>query len=124
MAKFVGKIGFMLSEDRGDGMHIPSPREFSYRGDLLQNNIRRNDSAESINDDLSLSNRISIVANPYAKEHIFEMTYVKFQMPKIGGIWKIESVEVLEPRIILTLGGVYSGITADAGNQTEGDSGQ
>ena len=124
MAKFVGKIGFMLSEDRGDGMHIPSPREFSYRGDLLQNNIRRNDSAESINDDLSLSNRISIVANPYAKEHIIEMTYVKFQMPKIGGIWKIESVEVLEPRIILTLGGVYSGITADAGNQTEGDSGQ
>lgn len=124
MAKFVGKIGFMLSEDRGDGMHIPTPKEFSYRGDLLQNNIRRNDSAESINDDLSLSNRISIVANPYAKEHVSEMTYVKFQMPKLGGIWKIESAEVLEPRIVLTLGGVYSGITADAGNQTEGDSGQ
>lgn len=124
MAKFVGKIGFMLSEDRGDGVHIPTPREFSYRGDLLQNNIRRNDSAESINDDLSLSNRISVVANPYAKEHIFEMTYLKFQMPNIGGTWKIESAEVQEPRIILTLGGVYSGITADAGSQVEGDSGQ
>lgn len=124
MAKFVGVIGFLTTEETEDGIFRPVPREFSYRGDLLQNNVKRENSSESINDNVNISNRISIVANPYAKEHVFEMKYLKFQMPKLGGIWKIVNAEIQEPRIILTLGGVYSGFTVESGEETSGNSGE
>lgn len=124
MAKFVGVIGFLTTEEKEPGLNVSVPREFTYRGDLLQNQIKRENSSESIIDDITISNRISIVANPYAKEHIFEMKYLKFQMPKLGGVWKITNAEVQEPRIILTLGGVYSGDTVVSSGETGGDSGE
>ena len=62
-----------------------------------------------VNDDISIANEVSIVADPYATDHVFAMKYIKFIMPNIGGAWKIESAEIAYPRIILTLGGVYNG---------------
>lgn len=122
MSKFVGTIGFLVTEEKEPGLNIPVPKEFSYRGDLLRNNIKREGNSDSINDNINISNQISIVANPYAKEHIYEMKYLKFRMPKLGGVWKITNAEVQEPRIVLTLGGVYSGITLKSTDETNRDS--
>lgn len=124
MSKFVGTIGFLVTEEKEPGLNVPVPKEFPYRGDLLRNNIKREGNSDSINDDINISNQISIVANPYAKNHIFEMKYLQFQMPKLGGVWKITNAEVHEPRIVLTLGGVYSGITLKSTDETNRDSGQ
>lgn len=124
MAKFVGTIGFLTTEEKEPGYYEPVPRERSYKGDLVKNYVKREGSSDSINDNINISNNVSIVADPYAKEHIFEMKYLKFQMPKLGGYWTITNAEVAEPRIVLTLGGVYSGITASATGETGGDSGQ
>lgn len=124
MAKFVGTIGFLVTEKKEPGLNVPVPKEFSYRGDLLRNNVKREGNSDSINDDINVSNQISIVANPYAKNHIYEMKYLKFQMPCLGGVWKITNAEIQEPRIILTLGGVYSGVTLESSEEANRDSGQ
>lgn len=123
MAKFVGTIGFLVTEEKEPGLNVPVPKEFPYRGDLLRNNVKREGNSDSINDNINISNQISIVANPYAKDHIYEMKYLKFQMPSLGGVWKITNAEVQEPRIVLTLGGVYSGITLESSGETNKDPG-
>lgn len=123
MAKFVGTIGFLVTEEKEPGLNVPVPKEFPYRGDLLRNNVKREGNSDSINDNINISNQISIVANPYAKDHIYEMKYLKFQMPRLGGVWKITNAEVQEPRIVLTLGGVYSGITLESSGETNKDPG-
>lgn len=124
MGKFVGIIGFLVTEEKEPGLNAPIPKERSYRGDLLRNNVKREENPDSINDNINISNQISIVANPYAKEHIYEMKYLKFRMPKLGGVWKITNAEIQEPRIILTLGGVYSGVTLESSEKANRDSGQ
>ena len=124
MSKFVGTIGFLVTEEKEPGLNVPVPKEFPYRGDLLRNNVKREGNSDSINDNINISNQISIVANPYAKDHIYEMKYLKFQMPRLGGVWKITNAEVQEPRIVLTLGGVYSGITLESAGETNRDPGQ
>ena len=123
MGKFVGVIGFLVTEEKEPGLNVPVPKEFPYRGDLLRNNVKREGNSDSINDNINISNQISIVANPYAKDHIYEMKYLKFQMPRLGGVWKITNAEVQEPRIVLTLGGVYSGITLESSGETNKDPG-
>ncbi|MCM1224006.1 MAG: hypothetical protein NC548_57095, partial [Lachnospiraceae bacterium] len=56
------------------------------------------------NDDISIANEISIVADPFANENFYSMRYVVFR----GAKWKISNVEVQYPRLILTIGGVYN----------------
>lgn len=124
MSKFVGTIGFVLSEEQEPGLFVPTPRERSYRGDMLQSRVQRSAGSDSTNDDIRISNQISIIADPYARDHVFEMKYLKFRMPKLGGIWAITDATVQWPRIILTLGGVYSGIVAKSSEETRRDSGK
>nr|DAL27791.1 MAG TPA_asm: hypothetical protein [Caudoviricetes sp.] len=120
MAKFVGVIGLIQTVEESPGYFGPTPREISCKGDLLKSSSKRDNNSDSTNDDITISNRISIFANPYSKEHIFEMAYLKFKFPKMGGTWKITNAEVDGSRIILTLGGVYSGITVDTKEKVTG----
>lgn len=65
-----------------------------------------------MNDDINVSNEISILADPYANQNFHAMRYVEF----MGAKWKISGVEVQYPRLILSVGGVYNGeqtISAD-----------
>lgn len=107
MAKWYGKIGYAETVETEPGIWEDVFTERSYYGDLIRN-TRRLQSSSSVNDDVVVSNQISIVADPYANEHIFAMRYIEFQ----GAKWKISDVEVQHPRLILTLGGVYNGAQA------------
>lgn len=78
--------------------------ERDYVGDILRN-TRRLQSGESVNDDLSVNNMISIVADPYANENFFAIRYVQW----MGTLWKVTEVEVQSPRLLLRLGGKYNG---------------
>lgn len=82
--------------------------ERQYFGDILRN-TRKLQSGESVNDDLSVDNSISIVADAYANEHFFAIRYVQWA----GALWKVSNVEVQSPRLLLRLGGVYNGPTAE-----------
>jgi hypothetical protein len=78
--------------------------EYHYYGDVIRNSRQLRDGLK-VNDDLSVGNSISIVADAYAYEHFFAMRYVEWQ----GALWLVSNVEVQTPRLILTLGGVYNG---------------
>lgn len=105
MAKFYGKIGYVVTEETSPG--IWSERELDpkdYYGDILTN-VRRWESTRNINDNLSIGNRISILADPFAFENIQAMKWIEF----MGAKWKISSVDVEYPRLIITMGDVYNG---------------
>ena len=103
MAKFYGEIGFGTSIETSPGVCEDQITTRNYYGDLIKN-TRRLESSGSVNDDVNISNQISIVADPYANENFYTMRYVKF----MGSKWKISDVEVQYPRLILTIGGVYN----------------
>lgn len=109
MAKFYGPIGYSISEETSPGVWAQEHLvERNYKGDVLQN-YRKVSQGESINDDIDVSNRISIVADPFAMQHFHTIKYVKW----MGAYWKVTTVDASQrPRLILTIGGVYNGETA------------
>lgn len=103
MAKYAGNIGFVTFEN-ADGVTKEVAHPKFYRGDLLENS-RRLQTSDQINDDVIVSNRISIIADPYAKENFHAIRFAEF----MGVRWKVTNVSVEYPRLVLTLGGVYNG---------------
>lgn len=107
--KFYGSVGYYFGsvEEEGEreGNWVEKVEERKYYGDVLRNTRRWETNQETVNDDLSLNNSFSIVADGYAYEHFALMKYVKW----MGVYWKITNVEVQRPRLILTIGGVYNG---------------
>jgi len=103
MAKFYGNIGYSKTIQTEPGIWEETIIEKPYYGDLVKN-ISKYQSSGNINDDINISNSISIVADPYASENFQHMRYVVFMNSK----WKINNVEVQYPRIILSIGGKYN----------------
>lgn len=103
MAKFYGAIGYEDSSLESPGVWVENIIERQYFGDLRRNS-RRLQSSDSVNDNVTISNEISIVADPYAMQNFHRMRYVTF----MGTKWKISSVEEKYPRLLLTIGGVYN----------------
>ena len=106
MAKFYGPIGYAETKETSPGVFREIIAERNYAGDVLRN-ARRLESGETINDDISVNNSLSIVADPYAYQHFFAIRYVRW----MGAPWRVTNVEVRSPRLILTIGGVYNGPT-------------
>lgn len=104
MAKFYGAIGYAVTEETKPGVWKEQITERMYFGDLTRN-TRKLQSTDQLNDDINVANEVSIVADPFANENFHSMKYVEF----MGAKWKITSVEVQYPRLILTVGGVYNG---------------
>ena len=103
MAKFFGAIGYAETKETTPGVWEEQIAERTYYGDLIRN-TRRLQTSDKLNDDINITNEISIVADPFAYQNFHSMKYVVF----MGAKWKIESVEVQYPRLILTIGGVYN----------------
>lgn len=104
MSKFYGVIGYVTEVESTPGVWTNQILEKTYRCDVLQN-VRRWQEGEKINDDIRIDNRISLLADLYAYEHIPDIRYIIW----LGTKWKVLKVEIIRPRIILTLGGVYNG---------------
>lgn len=104
MAKFYGAIGYAKTMETMPGVWTEQITERDYYGDVIRNS-RRLQSSDKVNDDINISNQISIVADPYAINNFHSMRYAEF----MGAKWKISDVEVQYPRLLLTLGGLYNG---------------
>lgn len=111
MKKFFGKIGYGHSEQTAPGVWRDIVVEKDYFGDITRNS-RQLREGEYVNDDLTVSNSISVIADAYANEHFHAIKYVKWA----GAAWKVEEVTVEAPRLILRLGGVYNGNTTPVPN--------
>lgn len=107
MAKFHGIIGFVttVEDSENPGIWKEETVERTYRGELLKVNKKLQSSSNTVNDSVTISTEISIVADPYANNNMFAMRYVVFG----GAKWKIESVGVEYPRLKLSIGGLYNG---------------
>lgn len=103
MAKFYGPIGFSDTIETAPGVWEETIVEHSYFGDIVRNTSRYQQSG-GVNDNIVISNSISIVADPYATTNFQKMRYVRF----LGAKWKITNVEVQYPRLVLTIGGEYN----------------
>lgn len=108
MAKFYDQIGYGASVENpeGSGVWVDDIVEFPYFGEVIRNTMQLN-GGDQLNNDLSVGNSISILADEYAVEHFFNIRYVRWA----GTLWTVTNVEVKSPRLILSLGKVYNGPT-------------
>jgi hypothetical protein len=105
MAKFSGKVGYVDgSTETAPGVWVENVTERLYMGDVIRETKQWKET-ERLNDNLSLSNRISIVADDFAISHLYAMKYVIWS----GVYWTVSNIEVQRPRLILSIGGVYNG---------------
>lgn len=107
MAKFHGVIGFGETQEVADGVWADAITTRAYFGDVVRNTVKLQES-EFLSNDISVQNSISIMSDDYANEHLFAIRFVQWA----GAYWDVISVEQLSPRLLLRLGGVYSGPTS------------
>ena len=105
MAKYYGRIGFIETREvpEGSGIWKEIVTERLYFGDVVRNS-RRWQGAETLNDDLNISNEIVVVMDEYAIHNFHAMRYIEY----MGAYWKITNVQVEHPHLRLTIGGVYN----------------
>lgn len=101
--RFYGKVGFIDTVETTPGVYEPQTVERNYRGDVL-NLTKRWEGTQNLNDDLKLNSRISIIMDPYIRQNLKSIRYVEYYDTK----WKVDSVEVQYPRLILSFNGVYN----------------
>lgn len=102
MARWFGQIGFAETVESKPGVWTEQLTEREYFGDLYRNSRRLQ--TAGVNDNLNISNELSIISDPYANENFHSIRYAKF----MGTKWKITNIEVQYPRLLMTLGGVYN----------------
>lgn len=102
--KWHGHIGFSITAETppGSGVYRSSITERSYHGEVYRDS-RRWAKAEGLNDDLLISNQISLVSDVFALENLPHMRYITMYKQK----WCITDIEVNYPRIVITMGGLY-----------------
>lgn len=103
MAKWYGMIGYGRTVETSPSVFNEKVIERPYYGDIGRD-TRRLQTSDKVNDDITISNQLSIVSDPYACDNFHSMRYATY----LGTKWKITDVEVQFPRLILSLGSEYN----------------
>lgn len=110
MARYHGRVGFLITcDDQETGIATEKAVEKPFYG-TVHEHVRRWEDSGSLNDDLKLGNQISIVATDFAFRHASAIAYAEY----MGQKWKVTSMRLKPPQIILTLGGIWNGRQAGA----------
>lgn len=104
MAKFCGNIGYGMTVDKGYGVHEVETYERKFYGEFVRNTSSKQIDSGNLNDNIRITNEISIIADPFAVENFSNIKYLSID----GTKWKVTSVELVYPRLILTTGGEYN----------------
>ena len=104
MAKFAGLVGYVTQKESESGVWLPETVERKMRGDVIRAASSFN-ANEKVNEDVILQQRISLVGDQYAYANFTGLKYVTY----LGVKWKVLSIEVNRPRLVVTLGGVWNG---------------
>jgi hypothetical protein len=79
LARFFGVVGFAdATTEKAAGVFTDDMVEYSYYGDVVRDSRQLQDRNE-VNEELTVGMSISIVADEYAREHIFAM--------RLGGVY-------------------------------------
>lgn len=111
MARFHGKVGYGVQEEtpEGSGNWVDVITETIYQGEIIRD-TRTLERGDKVNQDISVGNSISILADQHAIDHFFNIKYVEWE----GVLWTVTMVEVRRPRLLLSLGSVYNGPTPES----------
>ncbi len=102
MAKFYGTVGFVKTVESAPGVWTEQIVERKYYGNVISRT--RSLQSNGVNDNINISDEISIVADPFANENYFAIRFVEY----MGSKWKVQSISVQFPRLNLSLGGLYN----------------
>ena len=102
--KWYGIIGYVETVETEPGIWEEQVTERSYYGESTRLASKFQTSG-GVNDNVDISNELSIVADPFAIEKFHAIRYAV-----IGNVkWKVTTVTPQFPRLILSIGGVYNG---------------
>lgn len=104
MAKWHGIIGYIKPVRSAPGVYTNETIERKHYGDIIRNSRGWHAQSDGTNDNLSLSNQISILADSFATDNSGFMKYAEI----MGTKWKITNIEIKYPRLLLTIGGLYN----------------
>ena len=103
MAKFAGNVGYEVQVEGPKGIWSSKIVDRFMRGDSLTNSVNR-ENDPVVNQSISLNKRISIIADAFAFENMFNIVYVEYK----GKKWRVSEVSDNRPRLTLQLGGLYN----------------
>ena len=103
--KYHGAVGYATTAETVPGVWKPVITERIYYGDVLSEGRRWDNGDNQLNDNLRITNKFSILADPYAYQHFQDIKYITF-----GGVkWKVKTISVEGRRLILNVGEEYNG---------------
>lgn len=104
MAKFAGLVGYGSQVETSPGVWETEEKTLMMKGDLIRQNadIRESD---KVNDSISLGHRVSLVGDAYAFDNYYNIKWIEVH----GRKWKVSSIEIQRPRLILDIGGLWNG---------------
>ena len=106
MTRFVGNIAYVIERDIGGGDFQPDLVTHQVTGEFINQSSSWTDS-QSRNGELSLRHRISVIWDSKFPLQYYNLKYIEID----GFKWEVAGVEVKRPRLLLTLGGPWSGNT-------------
>lgn len=104
MARYSGIVTYVTQAETVPGVWTDSVNGHLMRGDVLRMGSS-NQNGDKVHSDVTLSHRVSLVADEYALGNYHDIKYIQFN----GRDWTVTSIEVQHPRIIVTLGGLWNG---------------
>jgi len=105
--RFYGTVGYATNVETVPGVWRPKIVERNYYGNILSSGRRwdRADDSLQQNDNLRITNKFSILADPFAYQHYNEIRYIVY-----GGVkWKVRDITIEGRRLIMSLGEEYNG---------------
>lgn len=100
--KWFGEIMFSNQSETEPGIVEDHPIVRAYMGDVIRNS-KRDQLDGQINSNITMSNQLSIIADPYLMNNFQDILCVTFN----GSKWRINTVEVKPPRLLLSFGSLY-----------------
>lgn len=104
MARYKGYIGYVKPEEVSPGIYEERATEVMCGGERLLGS-RKWLPSQTLNDDILINERLSIICSHTLKENRGCIRYAVVD----GVKWKVTAIESQYPRLILTLGGIYHG---------------
>lgn len=108
--RFHGTVGYAVSTETAPGVWQDVITEKAYYGDVVRNARRLVPPSlipPELNSNLTLENSFSILGDADAYANYKNFRYVNWE----GNRWTITNVEVMRPRLILTIGELWNGNT-------------
>ena len=108
--RYCAKLGYRDTVEKLDDNGNPTSiwvdviTERTYKADVISNSYR-NQQAESINDNYVINVKVSMIAcDAFTISHLNSIIYCEW----LGKKWKVTSVDIQRPRLIVTIGGEYN----------------